>query len=154
MDSKIIGVEITPLKQIFHPMGDVYHCMKKSDVGFCGFAEAYFSTIHYGDIKPWKRHRAMTLNFAVPVGEIKVVVFDDRVGSETNGNFFEIILSPKNYKRITIAPNLWVAFSGAGQGINLLINVANLEHDPLEIDRLELSSITYDWNEKDLNYRS
>jgi dTDP-4-dehydrorhamnose 3,5-epimerase len=147
MDSEIIGVEVTRLKQIFHPKGDVYHCIKKSDIGFSGFGEAYFSTIHHGDIKPWKRHREMTLNFAVPVGEIKIVVFDDRLESETNGNFFEIILSPNNYQRLTIPPNLWVAFSGIGKGTNLLINVADLEHDPLEIDRMELNSIIYNWNE-------
>jgi dTDP-4-dehydrorhamnose 3,5-epimerase len=154
MDSKITGVEVTSLKKIFHPMGDVYHCMKKSDPGFEGFGEAYFSTVNYGEIKSWKKHKKMTLNFTVPVGAIKIVVFDNRDGSETKGTFFEIILSLDNYQRITIAPDLWVAFAGMGEGKNLLLNIASLEHDPLEADRLELSSIIYDWNEKTFNHRS
>jgi dTDP-4-dehydrorhamnose 3,5-epimerase len=132
MDAQITGVELTQLKRIAHPNGDVYHGMKASDTGFQGFGE---------------KHREMTLNFMVPVGEIKVVVYDDRGESETKGNFFEVILSHQNYQRITIAPGLWVAFSGVGNGMNLLLNIASLEHDPLEIDRLELSDIHYNWNE-------
>ena len=153
MGSNIIGVELTPLKQIVHPKGDIYHCMKKSDQGFNGFGEAYFSTINCGDIKAWKRHTRMTLNFVVPVGAMKIVIYDDRPGSGTKGEFFQIVLSAENYQRITIAPNLWVGFSGVGEGLNLLLNIADLEHDPLEMDRLELSSIIYDWNEKDIDIR-
>ena len=40
------GVLLTPLKRIHHPKGDVFHGMKKSDAGFSGFGEAYFSTIN------------------------------------------------------------------------------------------------------------
>lgn len=142
----IDGVILTPLKQIFHPKGDVWHAMKYSDAGFAGFGEAYFSTIHYGDIKPWKKHLKMTLNFVVPVGKIRVVIFDDRAGSVTQGNFFDVTLSHDNYQRITIPAGLWVAFSGVGDSLNLLLNVANLEHDPLEVERKDsLSEISYQW---------
>ena len=142
----IDGVMLTPLKQIFHPKGDVWHAMKCSDAGFAGFGEAYFSTIHYGDIKPWKKHLKMTLNFVVPVGKIRVVIFDDRAGSVTQGNFFDVTLSHDNYQRITIPAGLWVAFSGVGNSLNLLLNLANLEHDPLEVERKDsLSEISYQW---------
>lgn len=142
----IDGVILTPLKQIFHPKGDVWHAMKCSDNGFEGFGEAYFSTIHCGDIKPWKKHLKMTLNFVVPVGKIRVVIFDDRPQSSTKGNFFDITLSHNNYQRITIPAGLWVAFSGVGESLNLLLNVANLEHDPLEVERKDsLDEISYPW---------
>lgn len=142
----IDGVILTPLKQIFHPKGDVWHAMKCNDNGFEGFGEAYFSTIHCGDIKPWKKHLKMTLNFVVPVGKIRVVIFDDRPQSSTKGNFFDVTLSHDNYQRITIPPGLWVAFSGIGEDLNLLLNVANLEHDPMEVERKEsLNDIIYKW---------
>ena len=41
----IEGVILTDLKVIHHPQGDIYHVMKKSDEGFKGYGEAYFSTI-------------------------------------------------------------------------------------------------------------
>lgn len=142
----IEGVLLTPLKQIHHPLGDVFHAMKKSDVGFSGFGEAYFSTIHYKDIKPWKKHLKMILNFVVPVGAIRFVIYDDRKESSTCGNFFDVILGTENYQRITIPAGLWVAFCGVGETYNLLLNLANLEHDPLEVERKEgLNAIIYKW---------
>lgn len=142
----IEGVLLTPLKQIYHPLGDVFHAMKKSDAGFSGFGEAYFSTIHHNDIKPWKKHLKMTLNFVVPVGKIRFVIYDDRKESSTYDNFFDITLGPENYQRITIPAGLWVAFCGVGEVYNLLLNLANLEHDPSEVVRKEeLNAIQYQW---------
>ena len=82
------GVILTPLKQIPHQKGDIFHAMKKSDIGFDGFGEAYFSTINKGEIKGWKKHTKMTLNLIVPVGEIEFVLFDNRENSQTYNKFF------------------------------------------------------------------
>lgn len=133
------GVVLTPLKQIHHEKGDVFHAMKKSDAGFDGFGEAYFSTINKGDIKGWKKHTKMTLNLVVPFGEIEFVVYDEK-----NKEFFTTKLSQKNYQRLTVKPNLWLAFRGIGDK-NMLLNLANLEHDPSEAVNKELSDITYEW---------
>ena len=69
------GVTLTPLKQITHPKGDIFHAMKASDDGFSGFGEAYFSTVNQGEVKGWKKHTEMTLNLVVVIGEIEFVVF-------------------------------------------------------------------------------
>ncbi|BFM42300.1 dTDP-4-dehydrorhamnose 3,5-epimerase [Flavobacterium sp. CFS9] len=147
MDKIIVdGVLLTPLKKIHHPKGDVFHGMKKSDPGFFGFGEAYFSTINSEDTKPWKKHFDMTLNFVVPIGEIRFVIYDDREYSMTKNCFFDVTLGDNNYQRITIPPGVWVAFSGKGKSYNLLLNLASIEHDPNEIERKEnLSDIKYQW---------
>ncbi|GGF08175.1 dTDP-4-dehydrorhamnose 3,5-epimerase [Flavobacterium limi] len=140
------GVLLTPLKKIHHPKGDVFHGMKKSDAGFSGFGEAYFSTIHNRDTKPWKKHLEMTLNFVIPMGEIRFVIYDDREDSITKNSFFDITLGDNNYQRITIPPGVWVAFNGVGKTYNLLLNLASIEHDPNEIERKEnVSDIAYSW---------
>ncbi len=144
MDKIIEGLLLTPLKQIFHPQGDVFHGMKKSDAGFAGFGEAYFSTVSKGEIKAWKKHREMTLNLIVPSGKIRFVVYDDRPGSATRGCFNELVLGPANYCRLTVPPQLWLAFQGLDEH-NLLLNVANLEHVPDEADRKALNEIPYNW---------
>jgi dTDP-4-dehydrorhamnose 3,5-epimerase len=142
----VAGVLLTPLKRIHHPKGDVFHGMKKSDAGFFGFGEAYFSTINNADTKPWKKHLEMTLNFVVPMGEIRFVIYDDRENSVTKNCFFDVTLGDNNYERITIPPGVWVAFKGVGPNYNLLLNLANMEHDPNEIERKEnLSDIVYLW---------
>lgn len=142
---EIKDIQVTPLQQIFHPQGDVFHVLKKSDPGFINFGEVYISKIYYGEIKSWKKHQKMSLNLIVPIGEIKFVFFDDRDGSQSKNNFQVITLSPKNYLRITVPPQIWVAFKGLSEGNNLLLNIADIEHDPSEIIRLDLDSIKFDW---------
>ncbi|RUM69071.1 MAG: dTDP-4-dehydrorhamnose 3,5-epimerase [Sulfurospirillum sp.] len=132
-------VILTPLKRIRHPKGDVFHGMKKSDDGYAGFGEAYFSTVNKDDIKGWKKHTLMTLNLVVPVGAIKFVVYD-----EADKSFFTQTLSPENYQRLTVKPGAWVAFKGVGE-YNMLLNLANLEHDPDEAVNIALEEIDYAW---------
>ena len=133
------GVILTPLKQIYHPKGDIFHAMKKSDIGFDGFGEAYFSTINQNDIKGWKKHTKMTLNIVVPVGDIEFVVYD-----ENSKEFFSTKLSHNNYQRLTVKAGLWMAFKGLDK-YNMLLNLASIEHDPNEAVNIELNEINYKW---------
>lgn len=144
----IKGLIVTDLKIIPNEKGNIFHSMKVSDPGYVGFGEAYFSTIIGGEIKAWKRHHEMTLNLTVPVGVVKFVLYDDRQDSETYQNFTELTLSTYNYKRLTIPPGIWMGFKGMSDGLNLLLNIANIEHDPKEQENVsqENSNIIYDWN--------
>lgn len=147
----IEGVIVTPLKQIFHPKGNIYHGMKNVDPGFNGFGEAYFSTISKGEIKAWKKHLQMTLNLVCPVGCIRFVLFDDRVDSPTKGLFQEVELSTKvNYARLTIPPGIWMGFQALTNDLNLLLNIADIIHDPNEQMNIPIdkSYIVFDWETK------
>lgn len=137
------GILLTPLKQIHHPKGDVFHGMKKNDPGYVGFGEAYFSTILSGEIKPWKKHSRMTLNLVVPVGSIRFVFYDDRSGSATFGETQTVEIGVDNYQRLTVPPGVWMAFEGLMDGYNLLLNIADMEHDPFEVERAELNRFAY-----------
>jgi dTDP-4-dehydrorhamnose 3,5-epimerase len=141
----IDGVLLTPLKQILSPLGNVYHGLKMSDPGFVAFQEAYFSTVNKNAIKPWKKHIKMTLNIIVPLGEIRFVLYDEREQSPTKGNFMDITLSLQNYHRLTIPPDVYMSFKGVGESSNMLLNIANIEHDPLEIVRKDIEQIHYQW---------
>jgi len=149
MDEEIItidGVIITPLKQINMAKGSIYHALKKSDISFHGFGEAYFSHVNSNDIKAWKIHHKMWLNLIVPLGSVKFVLHDQRENSNSKGNFFEVLLnSVTNYKRLTIPPGVTFGFQGIGNDINLVLNVANIEHDPDEVANFDLESINYNW---------
>lgn len=137
----IEGVVVTPLKIIPVDQGNVLHAMRRSDPEFLTFGEAYFSEVKEGAIKGWKKHRQMILNLIVVVGKIRLVVFDDRLESDTRGDYFDIVLSPSdNYSRLTIYPELWVAFEGIGVGSNLLLNLASIEHDPTEAENIPVAT--------------
>ena len=143
-DIDIKGVQLSSLKNIKVEGGNVMHALKKSDSSFQGFGEAYFSCIHSNAIKAWKKHKKMTLNLIVPVGKVKFVLFDDR--DQSNVQFQEIILSRHSYSRLTVPPMIWIGFKGLLENGSMLLNVANIEHNPYEVDRLEIDKINYDWS--------
>ena len=132
------GVKLHSLKIIPHPKGDILHGVKSSSEGFDKLGEAYFSNINYKEIKGWKKHKKMILNFVVPVGEVQFVVFNEM-------DYFTVNLSKKNYQRLTIALNLWVAFKGVTKETNLVLNLASIEHQPEEAISRSLEDIEYEW---------
>ena len=132
-------VILTPLKQIHTPKGDVFHGMKKSDVGYDGFGEAYFSTVNNGQIKGWKKHTKMTLNIVVISGEIEFVIYDD-----STEEFKNVKLSLNNYQRLTVKPGVWMAFKGL-ENNSILLNIASIEHNPEESENVSIEKINYEW---------
>jgi dTDP-4-dehydrorhamnose 3,5-epimerase len=141
----IEGIILTPLKIIETPGGNIKHAVKASDDGFDSFGEAYFSYIKTGDIKAWKKHKEMTMNLIVPEGKIRFVLYDDREGSSTKGDFQELIIGEGNYIRLTVPPMVWMGFEGVDNEISMLLNVANIEHRPEEQQRKSLEEIHYNW---------
>ncbi len=143
----IEGVILTPLKIIPGELGDVMHALKFTDPSFSGFGEAYFSTVNKGAIKAWKRHLRMTLNLVVPCGRILFVLWDNRPDSSTKGSFFETELSKDKYQRLTVPPMIWMGFMGIGDEVNMLLNIANISHDPAEADKIDVynDQIDYNW---------
>lgn len=141
MDKLIEGISLTPLKIIEGENGRVMHALKSSETSFSEFGEAYFSTVKKGFVKGWKCHSRMTLNIIVPVGNIRFVIFDDRSGSKTQNCFNEFFLGlDYEYSRLTVKPNLWMAFQGVGESLNLLLNLASIEHDPEEAESLPIEN--------------
>jgi dTDP-4-dehydrorhamnose 3,5-epimerase len=146
---KIIkGVVLTSLNQIKDERGAVFHVIKNNSETFYSFGEAYFSKINENIIKGWKYHKEMKQNFCVPYGELKLVLFDDRVNSSTRGIVNEIILSDnENYIRVTIPENIWYSFKCLSIDYCLLLNIANIEHKENESLHMDINNdvIPYKW---------
>jgi dTDP-4-dehydrorhamnose 3,5-epimerase len=146
----IEGVIITPLRQILDERGKVMHMLRCDAPHFEKFGEIYFSFVNFGAIKGWHIHKQMTLNYAVPIGKIKLVLYDDREDSKTRGELVEIFTGPENYQLITIPPLVWNGVKGIAEGTSVIANCATLPHDPQEIERLSPfdKKISYDWSLK------
>ena len=140
----IKDVVITYLNVINTPGGNVMHAMKGSSIGYKGFGEAYFSKIEKGAIKAWKRHKNMTLNLVVPIGEIRFVLFDDRKVS--NNQFQEVVISKGNYCRLTVPPMIRMGFQNLSNDSSMLLNIADMEHNPNEIDTKSIEQIEFNWS--------
>ena len=151
MDKKktIEGVIIIPLKTISDERGKIMHMMRKDDLHFEEFGEIYFSWVYPGVIKGWHLHKKMTLNYAVPVGAINLVLYDDREESSTKGQIQEIAMGESDYKLVRVPAMVWNAFQGIGEQAAMVANCATLPHDPNEIVRKDphTNEIPYQWQE-------
>jgi dTDP-4-dehydrorhamnose 3,5-epimerase len=130
---------VTPLRRIPLDEGDVLHAMKQSDAGYVGFGEAYFSMIKQGSIKAWKRHLKMTLNLVAPLGKVRFVFVDDA------GGVREEFAGENRYVRLTVPPSIWFGFQGLVAPQSMLLNIADISHEPEEIERKKLEEINFSW---------
>jgi len=144
----IDGVIITKLNLISDERGSVLHMLRSDAVEFVSFGECYFSEVLPGAIKAWKRHRAQTQNLAVPVGRIRLVIYDDRKSSHSQGKLQVLQLGrPEAYLRLQIPPGLWYGFACMGKTPALLANCVDLPHDPVESEMCPVDNpaIPYKW---------
>ena len=139
----IEGVSLTETAIFEQPRGDVFHGVRQTDQNINTIAEAYFSFVNTGKIKGWKRHKIITLNLLVPIGEIAFCLYDDRRSSATFGAKQTFCLSRDNYKRLTVPPLIWVAFKGLNENCNMLVNFADVIHDPTESESIEVERIDF-----------
>jgi dTDP-4-dehydrorhamnose 3,5-epimerase len=138
----IDGVALTALTEIGDERGAVLHMMRADAPDFAGFGECYFSEIRPGARKAWKRHRTHTQNLAVPVGRIRVVIYDGRAYSPTVGQVAAIELGrPDAYQRLRIPPLLWYGFKCLSHTSALIANCCDRVHDPSESESLPFEQL-------------
>ena len=135
-------IRVTPLQQISTLGGDVWHALKSSEESFKGFGEVYFSWVEAESVKAWKQHLRMTMNLAVPIGTVRFVFCD-----LLRHAFREEEIGASNYSRITVPPNIWFGFQGMSEKLSLVLNLANLPHDPAEVGRKMKEEIYFKWRE-------
>jgi dTDP-4-dehydrorhamnose 3,5-epimerase len=84
----------------------------------------------------------------VPIGKIKIVLFDPRKNSPTVNIVEEFSIGhPSNYVLITTSPMIWYGFLGLSLHPALIANCADLPHYPDESERLEIDSkqVPFTW---------
>lgn len=149
MDIELIeGVFFQPLNPIVTTGGRVLHAIKGTDINLPEFAECYFSTCLPKDPKAWKKHSTMICNLFVPAGAVKFVFYDDRSESKDFNRIVEFEVSEQKYGRLIIRPGIWFGFASVAlSGESLILNVANIKHDPSESIRLapDAKEIPYTW---------
>lgn len=144
----IDGVKVVPLRQIVDERGKIMHMLKATDPHFVAFGEIYFSCSWPGTIKAWHIHRTMTVNNAVISGRAKLVMYDLREGSPTQGELQEVFLGEDNYVLVQIPPGIANGYKAYGDKLVVLANCASEPHDPQEMARLphDTDQIPYRWD--------
>lgn len=135
-------------KVIADDKGDVRHMLKCSDEVFKQFGEVYFSFIKPHCVKAWKKHLKQTQHFSVPVGNVKVVIYDDREHSSTYQQREDYMLGSDRHQILCIPPQVWYGFCSMDDKQALIVNCTDLPHDPDECVRKDCrdTSIPYQWD--------
>jgi len=146
----IDGVIIKDLKKFSDERGAVFHYLKMSDGLLLKFDEVYFSLVYPGAIKAWHIHKERVLNYCVPYGAIKLVLFDDRIGSKTIGERMELFIGQDNYVIVHIPPRVWNGFKGLGNDRSLVANCTDYAYTPDGITYRPFDEpyFNYDWGIK------
>jgi len=150
LDSKLIeidGVEIFPLKIIKDERGAVMHMLRADQAHCTQFGELYFSIVKSGVVKGWKYHKEIIQSMVVPEGMMRLVIYDSRPDSKTNGNVKIIEFGIDNYVLVRVPPRVWYSFKSISSEHSIIANYTNQIHDPLESEVLPLGSsqIPFSW---------
>ena len=78
--------------------------------------------------------------------EIELQTEDETEEEEIDDLSLDDDIGESNYARLTIPPGIWFGFQGRSPGNSLIMNVANIAHDPEEVLNRPISDFLYDWN--------
>lgn len=145
------GVKVRVLKKIINDKGRLLKMLESTDSEFTKFGEIYFSTINPGVVKGWDLQENTTKNYAVVKGNILLVIYDSREGSNTFGQFMEILIGDDNYSLVQIPPKVWSGFKCIGKEEAIVADLIDIKHDPKtakKIDPYNNNIIKYDWSKQ------
>jgi len=105
------------------------HMLRSDSDLYSDFGELYFSETKPGIIKAWKCNSKLTQLLAVPKGRIRLVIFDDRLDSNSKGKTQILEVGrPDAYQLIKIPQNLWYGFKCISREPALIANCTNGIH--------------------------
>ncbi len=145
---RIEGMVVQPLKILSDGRGKIMHMLRRDSPLFTQFGEIYFSLVNQGVVKAWKKHLKMTQHFAVPVGRIRLVLYDDRKHSSTCGMVHAMEMGDDNYCLVKIPPQVCYGFQCISSMPALVANCTDMPHDPEETENRDAfdEHIPYRWD--------
>jgi dTDP-4-dehydrorhamnose 3,5-epimerase len=104
-------------------------------------------------VKGWHYHRIQTDHFVCVAGMAKVVLYDDREGSNTQGEVDEFFMGHLNPILLKIPPGVMHGFKGISGETALIVNAPTELYDYAQPDEYRLpphtDQVPYDWSRKD-----
>ena len=149
----IAGVVVKPLKVIPDERGYLMEILRRDDPFFQRFGQAYLTVVYPEVVKGWHWHKVQTDHFCVVKGMAKVVLYDRREGSPTQGEVNEFFLGEKNPVLLVIPSGVLHGMKGVGVEPALLLNLPSESYNYEDPDEYRVpphdNDIPYDWARKD-----
>jgi dTDP-4-dehydrorhamnose 3,5-epimerase len=149
----IDGVKVRKLRLIPDERGYLMEMLRSDWEEYDKFGQVYITAVYPGVVKGWHYHKIQTDHFICVHGMAKVVLYDGREGSPTQGEVNEFFLGDQNQVLLKIPPGVMHGFKGIGQEMALIVNVPTELYNYEQPDEYRLPAhtdqIPYDWTRKD-----
>ena len=122
--------------------GKVRKILSKSDRVFNEFGEIYYSEVITNQVKAWKCHTRMQSILSVAYGAVKFVT----VSIEgLDYSFKEFLIDDMSGEILVIPSNNWFGFKGIQKYKSVIMNFADIQHDPNECITKPITGFDYEW---------
>ena len=149
----IDGVKVRKLRLIPDERGFLMEMMRTDWDEFEKFGQTYITAVYPGVVKGWHYHQKQTDHFICVHGMAKVVLYDGREGSPTQGEINEFFMGTLNPVMLKIPRGVMHGFKGISEEMTLIVNVPTELYDYQEPDEYRLPAhtdqIPYDWSRHD-----
>ncbi|MFW9827696.1 MAG: dTDP-4-dehydrorhamnose 3,5-epimerase family protein [Candidatus Thorarchaeota archaeon] len=148
----IEGVSLKELKPILDERGYVQECFRSDWPVFQKFGQAYITIAFPNVVKAWHYHKIQTDNMVCILGNMKLVLYDEREESSTYKKVNEIFFGEKNPLLVTIPNHIWHGFKAIGNKMAMVLNCPTELYNYSEPDEYRLpfdtDKIDYNWEIK------
>lgn len=149
----INGVIAKPLRVIPDERGRLFEMLRRDEPAFRKFGQVYCTAIHFGVVKGWHYHKRQVDNFVCVSGMIKLVLYDGRGGSRTQGLVNEFFIGVHNPVLVQIPARVLHGFKGLSDPESLVINISTEPYDRAKPDEYRVdpqqNEIPYNWERRD-----
>lgn len=149
----IEGVKIKRLKPNCDERGFLMEILRCDEEMFERFGLVYVSLNYPGVVRAWHYHKLQTDFFCVVKGMAKVVIYDSREGSTTNGEVNEFFIGEHDPSLVRIPVGVMHGYKTVGAVPCLLLNFPTVPHNKGEPDEYRVdphdNDIPYDWGLKE-----
>lgn len=145
----IDGVKIKKLKVLPDERGRLMEILRCDDDIFQKFGQVYTTVNYPGVVKAWHFHKKQTDNVCCLKGMIKIVLYDSRQNSNTNGEINEFFIGDHNSMLISIPNEVYHGWKCISQEESIVVNIPTEPYRYEEPDEYRLppdtAEIPYDW---------
>jgi dTDP-4-dehydrorhamnose 3,5-epimerase len=149
----IDGVKIKKLKVIPDERGRLMEILRSDEDIYEKFGQIYVTVAYPGVVKAWHYHREQTDHLVCVSGMMKIVLYDAREGSSTNGEVNEFFCGIHNPLFIKVPKGIYHGFKCISDTEALVINIPDKLYDYDSPDEFRVdphkNDIPYDWARKD-----
>jgi dTDP-4-dehydrorhamnose 3,5-epimerase len=145
----IDGILDKKLSAIPDERGRLMEILRSDEAHFQNFGQVYMTTNYPGVVKAWHFHKKQTDLVCCLKGMIKLVVYDAREDSRTQGEINEFFIGEHNPHLIIIPPFIYHGWKCISDEESIVINIPTELYDYRHPDEFRLppdtSEIPYDW---------